>query len=71
MFVVFVIFLIVGFTLIPTYMNSISTNSEVIQYGIDYLRIVVIGCFGMLFALYVICFVVTLVLWFVMTRDRI
>ena len=49
--IVFIIFLIIGFTLIPTYMNALSSNQAVIDYGIDYLQIVVIGCFGMLFAI--------------------
>lgn len=51
MLIIFIIFLVIGFTLIPTYMNALSTNQAVINYGIDYLRIVVIGCFGMLFAI--------------------
>lgn len=49
--IVFILFLFVGFTLIPTYMNALSSNQAVINYGIDYLRIVVIGSFGMLFAI--------------------
>ena len=50
--VVFAIFLIIGLTLIPTYMNALSTNQEVISYGIDYLRIVVIGSFGLIFCVF-------------------
>lgn len=49
--IVFILFLFVGFTLIPTYMNALSSNQAVINYGIDYLRIVVIGSFGVLFAI--------------------
>lgn len=51
MLIIFIIFLVIGFTLIPTYMKALSTNQAVINYGVDYLRIVVIGCFGMLFAI--------------------
>lgn len=49
--IVFILLLFVGFTLIPTYMNALSSNQAVINYGIDYLRIVVIGSFGVLFAI--------------------
>jgi len=33
-------------------MNALSTNQEVISYGIDYLRIVVIGSFGLIFCVF-------------------
>ena len=49
--VIYLMFLVVGLTLIPTYMESLSTNKVVIDYGITYLRYITIGCIFMIFAI--------------------
>ncbi|MEG1633889.1 MAG: MATE family efflux transporter [Oscillospiraceae bacterium] len=45
-FFAYLIFLIVGLTLVPTFMRAQSEIEEIVQYGITYLRIVLIGSFG-------------------------
>ena len=45
------IFMIIGLTLMPSYMNSISSNAKVIEEGVEYLKIVVIGAFGLIFSI--------------------
>ncbi len=51
MVVVYLLFLIIGLTLMPTYMSIISTNESVIEYGTTYLRYVVIGSLGLIFSI--------------------
>lgn len=51
MLVIFLIFLILGIFLVPTYMNSLSGKSTVVEYGISYLKIILIGCFGLIFSI--------------------
>lgn len=45
------IFMIIGLTLMPSYMNAISSNTKVVEEGIEYLKIVVIGAFGLIFSI--------------------
>ena len=45
------IFMIIGLTLMPSYMNAISSNTKVIEEGVEYLKIVVIGAFGLIFSI--------------------
>lgn len=49
--VVYFVFLIVGLTLIPTYMNSLSNNLNVINYGVSYLKYICIGSILMIFSI--------------------
>lgn len=51
MIVVYLLFLILGLTLMSSYMNLISDNKLVIDYGVAYLRYVVIGSFGLIFSI--------------------
>lgn len=51
MVVVYIIFLIIGLTLIPTYMNLLSDNQSIVNEGISYLKIISIGSFGVLFSI--------------------
>lgn len=48
---VYFLFFIIGLTLIPSYMKAISSNEAVIQYGITYLKYVVIGSLGIIFSI--------------------
>lgn len=50
-FVIYIIFLILGLTIMPSYMEMLSNNQVVIDYGVSYLKIVVIGSFGLLYAI--------------------
>ena len=45
------IFMIIGLTLMPSYMNAISSNTKVVEEGVEYLKIVVIGAFGLIFSI--------------------
>lgn len=45
------IFMIIGLTLMPSYMKAISSNAKVIEEGVEYLKIVVIGAFGLIFSI--------------------
>lgn len=45
------IFIIIGLTLMPSYMNAISSNTKVVEEGVEYLKIVVIGAFGLIFSI--------------------
>ena len=51
MLVATLIFMIIGLTLMPSYMNAISSNTKVIEEGVEYLKIVVIGAFGLIFSI--------------------
>lgn len=51
MLVIYLLFLLLGFTMLPTYMKTLSTNETVINYGVTYLRYVVIGSFGLIFSI--------------------
>lgn len=51
MLAITIVFMVIGLTLMPLYMNAISSNTKVIEEGIDYLRIVVIGAFGLIFSI--------------------
>lgn len=51
MLVTTLIFMVIGLTLMPSYMNAISSNAKVIEEGVEYLKIVVIGAFGLIFAI--------------------
>lgn len=51
MFVVYIIFMILGLTIMPSYMDMLSNNQSVIDYGVSYLKIVVIGGFGLLYSI--------------------
>ena len=51
MLVTTLIFMIIGLTLMPSYMNAISSNAKVIEGGVEYLKIVVIGAFGLIFSI--------------------
>lgn len=51
MLVTTLIFMIIGLTLMPSYMNAISSNAKVIEEGVEYLKIVVIGAFGLIFSI--------------------
>lgn len=51
MFIIYLLFLLSGLTLIPLYFKSISNNQAVINYGITYLKYIMIGSFGVLFSI--------------------
>ncbi len=49
--VVVVLFIIFGLTLVKPYMHALSSNENVIKYGVDYLSIVICCSFGCFFAI--------------------
>lgn len=51
MLVIYLMFLIIGFTFIPSYMNMLSDNQSIINDGVIYLKIISIGSFGVLFSI--------------------
>ena len=51
MVIIFILFLVLGLTILPTYMNALSNDEVVINHGISYLKYVVIGSFGLIFSI--------------------
>ena len=51
MFFVYLIFVVIGLTCIPTYMKMLSNNETIISYGVTYLRYIVLGSFFVLFSI--------------------
>ena len=51
MLVISLIFVIIGLTCLPSYMNMISNNPVVVEYGITYLKYIVIGSSFVLFSI--------------------
>lgn len=51
MFLIYAMFLVVGLTLIPSYMHLLSSKENVINEGIAYLKLICIGSIGVLFSI--------------------
>ena len=51
MLIVYLIFILVGFTCLPKYMMLQTSNQSVIDFGVTYLKYIVIGCVFLLFSI--------------------
>lgn len=51
MLIITMIFVILGLTIMPSYMKALSSSESVINYGVEYLEIVVVWSFGLIFAI--------------------